>query len=303
MDSGDESDFYGGEETTKELEERVDSFDIQGWWEQRQHVQSALRLQAMRQTETTNAAHLHNPYAKYSYAWQLGESVDAFLKRLPPATTDQSEACPWIFICNPYIERKPKSLAQNQHVRGCEDEGPEEERSDIPRFIEGGSERLGMVTEFSDFMKKSTKAQTVITREVNKAGKEATGDILDLALNLHVKCGKWMIFCPVHSVNETWALVAKATANNELGIAAKVAPRSAVDQRTERLICVYTADFSDKSDVQKVAAKLKQLGLVQAHGRPLYYKPDCYTYLGIASSNPWGIKASIYNTTEILGKS
>ncbi|KAK7992295.1 hypothetical protein PG996_012692 [Apiospora saccharicola] len=303
MDSGDESDFYGGEETARELEERVDGFDIQGWWEQRKHAQSALRLQAVRQPETKDTAQLHNPYSGYKYAWQLDETVDKFLKRLPPATTNESEVCPWIFICNPYIDRKHKSLAQNQHVRGSEDEAPEDELSDIPRFIEGGSERLSMVAEFSNFMRKSSKSRAVITREVNKAGRDAAGEILDLALNLHVKCGKWMIFCPVHSVNDIWELVAKATANNELGIAAKVAPRSAVDQRTERLICVYTADFSDRTDVHRVAAKLKQLGLVQLHGRPLYYKPDCYTYLGIGSSNAWGIKASIYNTSEILGKS
>ncbi|KAK6854742.1 hypothetical protein PG995_009835 [Apiospora arundinis] len=303
MDSGDESDFYGGEETVQELQERVDSFDVQAWWEQRQHVHSALRLQAVRQPQAVKA-HLHNPYAGYPYAWQLTETVDAFLERLPPATTDESpDECPWIFICNPFIERKPKSLAQNQLVLGSENEGPEEELTDIPRFIAGGTERLGMVTEFADFMKKSTKSKAAVTREVNKAGREATGDILDLALNLRVRCGKWMIFSPVHAVNDIWALVAKATANNELGIAAKVAPRSAVDQRTERLICVYTADFSDKADVQKVAAKLKQLGLVHPNGRPLYYKPDCYTYLGIGSNNAWGIKASIYNTNEILSKS
>ncbi|KAK8097315.1 hypothetical protein PG999_013259 [Apiospora kogelbergensis] len=315
MDSGDESDFYGipspvifpyssGEETAKELEERVDSFNIQDWWEQRKHVQLALRLQAMRQPQNNgNKAHLHNPYEGCAYAWQLTETVDAFLERLPPATTDESESCPCIFICNPWIERTPKVQAHNQHVRGSENEGPEEDKTDLPRFLAGGSERLGMVAAFADFMKTSSKSKTAVAREVNKAGREATGDLLDLALNLHVRCGKWMIFCPVHSVDETWALVAKATANNELGIAAKVAPRSTVDQRTERLICVYTADFSDKEDVHRVAGKLKQFGLAQPHGRPLYYKPDCYTYLGIGSNNAWGIKASIYNTSEMLGKS
>lgn len=232
-----------------------------------------MRLQAVRQPEPKDTAHLHNPYSGYKYAWQLHETVDNFLKRLPPATTDVSEACPWIFICNPYINRKHKSLAQSQRVRGSEDEAPEDELSDVPRFVEGGGERLSMVAEFSNFMNKSNKSQAIVIREVNKAGKDAAGEIRDLALNLHVKCGKWMIFCPVHSVNDTWDLVAKATANNELGIAAKVAPRSAVDQRTERLICVYTADFSDMTDVQRVAAKLKQLGLIQPHGRPLYYKP------------------------------
>lgn len=82
-----------------------------------------------------------------------------------------------------------------------------------------------------------------------------------------------MLFCTVLQVNEIWEVVAKATANNELGIAAKVAPRSTTDKRTDRLICVYTADFSDTNDVRRVAEKLKQLKLIQSDGRPLYYKP------------------------------
>lgn len=132
-----------------------------------------------------------------------------------------------------------------------------------------------MVTEFSQLLRMSSKSQMVITREVNKAGKDAAGDILNLAQHLHVRSGKWMLFCPAKSVNETWEIIAKATANNELGIAAKVSPRSEGDQRTERVICVYTADFGDRADVQRVARSLKELGLVphQGQGRPLYYKP------------------------------
>lgn len=80
-----------------------------------------------------------------------------------------------------------------------------------------------------------------------------------------------MLFCTVFEINEVWESVAKATANNELGIAAKVATKPHLDQRTERLICVYTEDFSNIKDVTRVAEKLKQLGLTR--GKPLYYKP------------------------------
>jgi hypothetical protein len=82
-----------------------------------------------------------------------------------------------------------------------------------------------------------------------------------------------MIFCSEHNVNELWGLIAKATANNELGIAAKVAPRPMADGRRDRLICVYTADFKDIKDVKRVAEMLKQMGFIEAKGRPLYYKP------------------------------
>lgn len=83
-----------------------------------------------------------------------------------------------------------------------------------------------------------------------------------------------MLFCSVSEVNEVWAIVAKATANNELGIAAKVAPRSETeDPRKDRLVCIYTIDFKDKVDVGRVLQRLRELKLVEARGRPIYYKP------------------------------
>ena len=117
-----------------------------------------------------------------------------------------------------------------------------------------------------------------------------------------------MIFCGPADVDETWAAVARATANNELGIAAKVRPglpnqeprpdllsgggdlsSGGADQhqhdpqqqqQQQRLICVYTADFGDVADVRRVAARLRQLGLVAPRGRPLFYKPgSCLPFL------------------------
>lgn len=129
-----------------------------------------------------------------------------------------------------------------------------------------------------------------------------------------------MIFCPPHEVNEVWAAIARATANNDLGIAAKVAPDAGED-RKERLICIYTKDFTDVGDVARVLAKLKELGLVESKGRGIFYKcgkfgmlktrgyqtklrADAYTYLGLISSNDYNIKASMYSSTELfkLGK-
>lgn len=68
--------------------------------------------------------------------------------------------------------------------------------------------------------------------------------------------------------------MAKATANNELGIAAKVLPRQEdEDPRKDRLICVYTADFMDKTDVGRVLQRLRELRLVEARSKRIYYKP------------------------------
>lgn len=252
---------------------KVEDLDLYDWWTSYNTIKTPLKLQS-RQLVHSDVTHFHNPYAGCEHAWQLSESVDYFLDRLPPATTtDKSGLRPWIFICNPYIARKSKSGAQNQHVKGCEDEGPEEEGSDLPRFCEGGVQRLHLVTAFHYKVNHAAMTPTIRSREKNKASTDASNDIMNLAHGLHVRAGKWMLFCTVHTVNDIWSVVAKATVSNELGIAAKVATRSELDPRIERLICVYTADFQDRDDVERVALKLKQLGLVSSRGKPLYYKP------------------------------
>lgn len=80
-----------------------------------------------------------------------------------------------------------------------------------------------------------------------------------------------MLFIEQTDVNAVWSAVAKATAKNELGIAAKVAPDEG-DTRKHRLICIYTEDFTDMKDVARVLSKLKDLGVFEARGKPIYYK-------------------------------
>lgn len=85
---------------------------------------------------------------------------------------------------------------------------------------------------------------------------------------------KWMIFCDPGNVDAVWAIVARATANDELGIAAKVAPFPEEGlQKRERLICIYTKDFRDRRDVGRVLRRLRELRLVESRGKILYYKP------------------------------
>jgi len=91
-----------------------------------------------------------------------------------------------------------------------------------------------------------------------------------------------MIFCPYEEVNEVWEVIARATVGNELGIAAKVAPRDPEDtgDRKVRLICIYTKDFNDAADVTRVVTKLKNFGLID-RGKALYYKCGKYQTLVI----------------------
>jgi hypothetical protein len=85
---------------------------------------------------------------------------------------------------------------------------------------------------------------------------------------------QWLIFCDPGEVNSVWNVVARATANGELGIAAKVAPRPEDGSfAKDRVVCVYTEDFQNKRDVGRVVQKLRELRLVEARGKTLYYKP------------------------------
>lgn len=117
-----------------------------------------------------------------------------------------------------------------------------------------------------------------------------------------------------------WAKVARATANNELGIAAKVSPREDPDRH--RLVCIYTRDFNDKDDVARVLKRLKELDLVPQ--RQICYKtgrhmmlnmhlllgerslqltpgrPDAFTYLGIDSENKLGLDVGKYRSDEMF---
>ncbi|KAF6815551.1 DNA polymerase ii large subunit-like protein [Colletotrichum sojae] len=295
MDS-EESDFYGDEKTVATLESRVDSFNVTQWWEEANAIQVGRKAK----TEVGDSPKLHNPYAGVVYAWQLTETVDDFLARLPPETTEVSDHVPWIFICNPYIPRGDRLTAQSQFSKGNEDEAPEEEGSQLRTLIEGGVERLDILGNFMNGIRKTTKSQTAKNMEIAREKKAAVQDILALAQACKVRAGKWMIFCQPSEVDEVWRVVARATANNELGIAAKVAPRQDATGRKDRIVAVYTADFNDAADVARVLRRLRDLKLAEVMGRPIYYKPDAFTYLGIASGNKWDMKASIYSSLDVV---
>lgn len=143
---------------------------------------------------------LHNPYAGVPYAWQLTETVDKFLSRLPPATTAQTPETPWIYICNPYVPRVPKSESLSQTSRGNEDEGPEQEGSRLDVVIEGGMERLELLGTFVQELPKFGKPPSTTEREKNKERSQAALDILHLAHVGKVRAGKARFFFLHHGI-------------------------------------------------------------------------------------------------------
>ncbi|KAH0441875.1 hypothetical protein CcaCcLH18_01735 [Colletotrichum camelliae] len=303
MDS-DESDFYGDEDIIEGLEARVNSFNVAQWWEETRAVQLNRRAKA----EPADSTKLHNPYAGVPYAWQLTETVNDFLNRLPPETTEGTDEVPWIFICNPFIPRKNKFLAKNQSSKGNEDEAPEEDGSQLNTLVEGGTERLRILRNFVDGIHKTKRSTTAKLLEINYEKKQAVKDVLALAHACKIQQltnnfdEQWLLFCSPRDVNQVWSIIARATANNELGIAAKVAPRQDATGRKDRMIAVYTANFNDVTDVTRVLRRLQELKVVEAMGRPIYYKPDAFTYIGVAHGNQWDIKASIHSSLDIMSK-
>jgi len=87
--------------------------------------------------------------------------------------------------------------------------------------------------------------------------------------------GKWLIFVERPKVDEAWEKISQAVIGGTLGIAAKVS--TLAQGRHTHVICVYTYNYLDRSDVRRVRDRLKELGFVDR----LYYKPDFYTRSGI----------------------
>lgn len=181
--------ILGDDETVAALEARVDRFNVHDW---KSHQQLNPGRPRPRDEALRARSKLHNPYAGVNFAWQLTETVDEFLTRLPPRTTSQSQV-PWIFICNPYVPRVAKGHTGDGRAevgRGNEDEAPSEEGSQIGLVMEGGQERLDLLSAFIRKAESMSKSKTAAEKEANKERKQAAADILSLAHATKVRAGK-----------------------------------------------------------------------------------------------------------------
>lgn len=114
-------------------------------------------------------------------------------------------------------------------------------------------------------------------------------DLDELAQRYGCLGGKWLCFLPSTEVDALWARVVSATHAGTLGTCAKVAPKNESDSH---VICVFTADYMDSADLQKVRQGLRRLGVKQR----ISYKPDVYTHCRIYKSNEWNIHPSRYSS-------
>ncbi|KAI9800230.1 MAG: hypothetical protein M1825_004214 [Sarcosagium campestre] len=310
MTISDDSDFYAaavflaGNDSDVEyiasLEAKCRQFSSSEWWAAHEHSlpRRAAQQQArkkMKQLDkqaddgpaAATSVRLHNIYEGKNDARQLSETVDEFLARLPPRSTRLSEVGPWIWIANPHPPT-PRAPAKSD-VSGFKDVGNE--------VLEAWSARRADIQRSM-----SRKAQSTVTRVLNKERREIETRLLALAAERGVTHGKWLLF-PSNgpTLDETWTKVSHAVAAGQLGSAAKVATvndgesstASKVAEDGGRLICIYTQDFRDKDDVKRVLVKLNQLGLVGSGNKGIYYKSDAWTWLDLSSGNEHGFKARL----------
>ena len=103
------------------------------------------------------------------------------------------------------------------------------------------------------------------------------------------RTGKWMLFPRKEEMDTAWAKIAKATEDGQLGIESKISTAKPNPNSTSSkvgLICVYTYDANDVSDVKRVLGQLRSLGF----NYRLNYKEDEQTHLGnYAQDNRGGV--------------
>jgi hypothetical protein len=93
------------------------------------------------------------------------------------------------------------------------------------------------------------------------------------------KSGKWLVFVPISQVDDVWAKIKHATEDGRLGDSAKVAtakPNPNASDRSKKVICVYTYDWTDEEDVRRIRDELRVLGIASK----IPYKTDRDTSAG-----------------------
>ncbi|MFQ6114621.1 MAG: putative phosphothreonine lyase domain-containing protein [bacterium] len=91
--------------------------------------------------------------------------------------------------------------------------------------------------------------------------------------------GKWLVFVPVHKVDQLWKKIKHATEEGKLGGSSKVStarPNPNATDSSTKVICVYTYDWTDQEDVMRIRQQLRDLGVTSK----IPYKADEDTYAG-----------------------
>ncbi|KAF2108703.1 hypothetical protein BDV96DRAFT_670716 [Lophiotrema nucula] len=229
---------------------------------------------------------LHNIHEGEPNAWQLGESVEDFVRRIPPVSTPGWDYA-WIWCANP-------------HPDGQVTSGPS--RHDILQTRGLGLLQQSVKERQNIQSQNSQKAKGYVSKLLNQEAESLKQRLGQLAVETNVLTGKWMLFPKLEDLTRTWRAVVDGTSSGRLGCDSKVATDDG--KPVDRLICVYTKDFRDADDVLRVLQELVSMGLV-GDGKGIYYKSDVYTLLDIYGANAadYGLQASIYSSQKVLASS
>ncbi|XP_022090933.1 UPF0696 protein C11orf68 homolog [Acanthaster planci] len=122
--------------------------------------------------------------------------------------------------------------------------------------------------------------------------------IKEMAISNWCLGGIWLLFVnTAEEIDTTWEKIARATVKGKLGTHTKVTPVADTKEGkdlygAQHVVSVYTKDFTDKSDVLKVEAALRRLGLRER----IVFKPRVYSSLGVYSQNEWNLRPGIYTS-------
>ena len=93
------------------------------------------------------------------------------------------------------------------------------------------------------------------------------------------KSGKWLIPLREPKLDEIWPTVKQATEDGKLGqssMAATAKPNPRAPKSGEKMICVFTYDWTDAEDARRIRQALRDLGIT----KKLRYKADEDTRAG-----------------------
>jgi len=136
------------------------------------------------------------------------------------------------------------------------------------------------------------------------SGKVSWTLVTEIDVYMQLKPRQWMLFPQADDVPRAWKLICEAVVEDRLGPSAKVGTEGLKGRSNQRLICVYTRDFSDEEDIRRVVEELASMNLSPRDGsKGLYYKPDAFTNLDLNSDNAYKLTTSIYCTGDILKSS
>ena len=99
------------------------------------------------------------------------------------------------------------------------------------------------------------------------------------------KSGKWLLPLRPEKLDEVWPSVKQATEEGKLGqgsMAATAKPNPRASRSVEKMICVFTYDWTDAEDVRRVRQALRDLGIT----KKLRYKTDEDTRAGRYGIDP-----------------